>query len=226
MRLDSRRISSDIGRLSPMQTTVRFWSFKGPSCKRDLTQGAVMRQYAVPQAGKFHVIGLAEAAVTSHLPLGHGPSVSIEKMKNFNVIGDQLQGTVRIIIVGWGVALPAEIAVFGFSQIHPPIPADQGAHTLIIADSSRRNRNITQIIQMGSSFILHWMPAAWSSGCVGAFAPAWAVFFPVLPYRRSARQRWPVCAQETLSAQSCPDPGSSPQHRQRNSSILILSSGS
>ena len=153
MRLDSRRISSDIGRLSPMQTTVRFWSFKGPSCKRDLTQGAVMRQYAVPQAGKFHVIGLAEAEVTSHLPLGHGPSVSIEKMKNFNVIGDQLQGTVRIIIVGWGVALPAEIAVFGFSQIHPPIPADQGAHTLIIADSSRRNRNITQIIQMGSSFI-------------------------------------------------------------------------
>lgn len=88
MRLDSRRISSGIGRLPPVQTAVRFRCFKGPSCKRDLTQGAVMRQYAVPQAGKFHVIGLAEAAVTSHLPLGHGPSVTIEKMKNFDVIGD------------------------------------------------------------------------------------------------------------------------------------------
>ena len=72
---------------------------------------------------------------------------------NLNVIGDQLQGTVRIIIVGWGVSLPAEIAVFGFSQIHPPILTYQGAHSLIIADSSRRDRNITQIIQIGSSFI-------------------------------------------------------------------------
>ena len=153
MRLDSRRISSNCDWLPPVQTAVRFRRFKGPSCKRDLTQGAVMRQYAVPQAGKFHVIGLAEATVTSHLPLGHRPSVTIEKMKNFDVIGDQLQGTVRIIIVGWGVSLPAEIAVFGFSQIHPPILADQGAHTLIIADSSRRDRNITQIIQIGSSFI-------------------------------------------------------------------------
>ena len=79
MRLNSRRISSNCGWLSPVQTAVRFRRFKGPSCKRDLTQGAVMRQHAVPQAGKFHVIGLAEAAVTSHLPLGHRPSVSIRR---------------------------------------------------------------------------------------------------------------------------------------------------
>lgn len=118
MRLKLRRISTDGGGPLPVHTAVGFGRGKGLSGKSHFPDGPVLAQQPIPQTGKLDVVSLGKTAFPPHLPLGQRPALAIQKMEYPHIIGDQLQGIVRIVVVGGYAVLDAGEIVFLPAQVH------------------------------------------------------------------------------------------------------------